>query len=96
MINFNYKNNTLFIYFNEDKKAGSLVQPHWPDGTPWANETEAFAWAAVFIAAIEDAEAPLAGDGPAEPTKLRYVEPVLPDPELVEVPELAPTLPITE
>ena len=87
MISFNYKDSTLFIYFNEDKKAGSLVQPHWPDGTPWGNKDEAFAWASAFIAALEDTEAPLAGDSPSEPTKLRYVEPAVVEGEPIKVVE---------
>jgi hypothetical protein len=59
--------------FYPDADAPSLFQPDWPDQTPWADATEAAAWAELYIASIEDEDAPYApttrGEaGKAKPT----------------------------
>ncbi len=56
-----------------------LVQPTWPDGTPWASKTQATNWAKAYIA-FATGESELApGDNPSNPTK-----------EVVEVTPLTP------
>lgn len=42
-----------------------LIQPEWPDGTPWASEAEARAWAELVIAWMADPEASEPPGGPA-------------------------------
>ena len=59
-----------------ENNAPFLFQPNWPNGTPWANATEAAAWADVFANSLEDPNSPLvAGDGPEEPARERPVPP---------------------
>lgn len=41
-----------------------LLQPEWPDGTPWANKEEATAWAEAFVKMMEDPKNGRPGDGP--------------------------------
>ncbi len=87
MATYEYANKTLTIYFTEDKEGGSLIQPHFPDGSPWENKAQAVAWAEAFLKALEDPEAPLPGDSPEEPLKPRPVAP-----ETVEQAEVAPVV----
>lgn len=59
--------------FYPDSEVASLFQPDWPDMTPWADRAEAAAWAELYIASIEDEDAPYApttrGEtGKAKPT----------------------------
>lgn len=59
------------FYPNSD--VASLYQPDWPDQTPWADAAEAAAWAELYIASIEDEDAPYAPNtrgeaGKAKPT----------------------------
>lgn len=58
--------NAIRVYYDGADVAG-LFQPHWPNGTPWANREEAEEWALLFIASIEDETAPFAPGGPGEP-----------------------------
>ena len=46
--------------------APSLFQPDWPNGTPWASREEAQAWADLYVASLEDDDAPYAPHGPGE------------------------------
>lgn len=46
--------------FYPDSDVPSLFQPDWPDMTPWANAAEAEAWAQLYIASVEDENAPYA------------------------------------
>ena len=57
------------LTISKNKEGPFLLQPSWPDGTPWASEIEAKTWANVLIASIEDITKPLPGDNPAQPTK---------------------------
>ena len=41
-----------------------LSQPCWPNGTPWADETEARNWAALALASMNDENAPEPPVGP--------------------------------
>ena len=50
--------------FYPDSDAPSLFQPDWPDQTPWADAAEATAWAQLYIASVEDENAPYAPTGP--------------------------------
>lgn len=71
------KNNAISIWDAEnpnDKDAPFMFQPDWPDTTPWANKTEAEAWAKAFIAELEDPTSEfLAGDSPKQPLKPRPI-----------------------
>ena len=57
--------------FYPDADAPSLFQPDWPDQTPWADTAEAEAWAQLYIASIEDEDAPYAPTGPGEAGKAK-------------------------
>jgi hypothetical protein len=52
--------------FYPDADAPSLFQPDWPNQTPWADAAEAGAWAQLYIASVEDEDAPYAPNGPGE------------------------------
>ena len=59
--------------FYPDADAPSLFQPDWPDTAAWADAAEAAAWAQLYIASVEDEDAPYApttrGEaGKAKPT----------------------------
>jgi hypothetical protein len=59
--------------FYPDSDVASLFQPDWPDTVAWADAAEAAAWAELYIASIEDEDAPYApttrGEaGKAKPT----------------------------
>jgi hypothetical protein len=59
--------------FYPDSDVASLFQPDWPDTTPWADAAEAEAWAVLYLASIEDEDAPYAPNtrgeaGKAKPT----------------------------
>jgi hypothetical protein len=59
--------------FYPDSDVASLFQPDWPDQTPWEDATEAATWAELYIASIEDEDAPYAPNtrgeaGKAKPT----------------------------
>ena len=43
-----------------DSDVPSLFQPDWPDMTPWADADEAEAWVQLYIASVEDENAPYA------------------------------------
>jgi len=65
------------IWFDENATAPGLLQPTWPDGTPWATKAEATSWALAYIEAITDLNSEfLPGDSPVEPLKLRPAMPV--------------------
>ena len=59
------ENNTVEL-FNDAQEAPFIRQPQWPNGTAWANASEARGWAEMYIEAIEVAEAPFAPSGPGE------------------------------
>ena len=52
--------------FYPDSDVASLFQPDWPNQEPWADAAEATAWAQLYIASIEDEDAPYAPNGPGE------------------------------
>jgi len=63
------KNNTVKIFIN-GQEAPIISQPEWPDMTPWADESEATAWAELFIQSIEDPETEfIPGYGPDQPSR---------------------------
>ena len=49
----------------------AVIQPAWPDGTPWADEAEALAWGNAWIAHQTDPEFATIAPGltPSEPTR---------------------------
>lgn len=63
MITFSFTNGVLEMYRDDVQ---FISQPSWPNGTEWASEDEATAWANAFIAAGEDAAAPYPANGPDE------------------------------
>lgn len=55
-----------------EKNAPFLYQPHWPDGTEWADKSEVQAWVQVFIESRENPDSEfLVGFSPDEPKRLR-------------------------
>ena len=60
------ENNTVKIY-SESQTEPVIVQPNWPNGTPWASASEAESWAMLCVAAMEDPEAPYAPACPGLP-----------------------------
>lgn len=58
--------NTVEI-FSENSEVPFLRQPAWPNQTPWADSSEARAWAEMFVEALEVPEAPFAPNGPGQP-----------------------------
>jgi hypothetical protein len=56
-------NNTVKIY-SDTQQDPVIVQPDWPNGTPWASYSEAETWAQLCIAAMSDPLAPYAPAGP--------------------------------
>lgn len=59
--------------FYPDSDVASLLQPDWPNNEAWADAAEAEAWAQLYVASIEDEDAPYApttrGEvGKAKPT----------------------------
>jgi hypothetical protein len=57
--------------FYPDADAPSLFQPDWPNQTPWTDAAEATAWAQLYIASVEDEDAPFAPNGPGEAGKAK-------------------------
>lgn len=52
--------------FHDDATVPSLYQPHWPNGESWSGNEEADAWAKLYIASIEDQNAPFAPNARGE------------------------------
>jgi hypothetical protein len=46
--------------FYPDSDVASLYQPNWPNGDAWADAAEASAWAVLYLASINDEDAPYA------------------------------------
>jgi len=61
-------NNAIRVWDNEnpnENEAPFMLQPDWPDTTPWADVAQATDWAEVFIASLNDpASEFVAGDNP--------------------------------
>jgi hypothetical protein len=57
--------------FYPDAQEPSLFQPDWPDTKPWADAAEAAAWAQLYIASIEDEDAPYAPTSRGEAGKAK-------------------------
>lgn len=56
-------------------EAPFMLQPEFPDTTPWKDKAQAKEWAELFIGAMDNPESEfVAGDGPAEIKKPRPVE----------------------
>lgn len=72
------KDNAIKVWDNEnpnENDAPFLLQPDWPDNTPWANKTEAESWALAFIESLENPESEFVpGESPDRPLKPRLVE----------------------
>tara|TARA_R110001606_G_scaffold19274_2_gene70994 strand:- start:176 stop:496 length:321 start_codon:yes stop_codon:yes gene_type:complete len=58
----------LRIWLEDETKQPTIIQPHWPDGTAWANYEEAEGWAEATLAQFTDPAIKfIAGSSPAEP-----------------------------
>ena len=91
MTRYNFEidtDNAIRIWDNEnpnDSGAPFMLQPDWPDTTPWADAAQATDWAEVFIASLVDPESELvAGNSPDTHPAIR------PEPEPEPEPEIAP------
>jgi len=51
--------NAVKVFIDGNTKP-SLYQPNWPSGESWANSSEADSWAKLYVASIEDPNAPYA------------------------------------
>jgi hypothetical protein len=58
--------NTIRI-FDGTSEVPFILQPHWPDGTPWATKQEAENWATATIASNNPDEPMDAGFSPSQP-----------------------------
>ena len=67
--------NTIRVWDNEnpnENDAPFMLQPDWPDTTPWESADQATEWAEVFIASMVNPESEfLAGDSPDTHPKIR-------------------------
>jgi hypothetical protein len=53
------------VYYGDSEVAG-LFQPHWPNGDSWDSAEEAEQWAQLFVASMDDPEAPFAPNARGE------------------------------
>lgn len=56
-------NNVVHIY-SDSKPDPVIIQPNWPNGTPWGSTEEAENWAQLCVLAMTDPSAPYAPSGP--------------------------------
>jgi len=63
MFSYIVDNNVVKI-FTESQTEPVIVQPNWPNGSPWASSQEAEEWANLCIAAMTEQSAPYAPAGP--------------------------------
>jgi len=61
--------------YEEGSKIPHLRQPHWPDGTHWADAAEAQQWADLYAASENDVNAPFAPDSKGKPGLVKHVSP---------------------
>jgi hypothetical protein len=57
--------NAVKVFYDENT-IPSLYQPNWPGGDQWVNAAEAESWAKLYIASIENENAPYAPNHPGE------------------------------
>lgn len=72
------QNNTLRVYnaTEDDGSAPFLLQPYWPDGTPWENKAQVIEWASIYIESITNPNSKyIFGLTPTEHPRIRPVEP---------------------
>lgn len=73
------EDNTLKIYRGNTWPL--ILQPTWPNGTPWSNRQEVEAWADLYIEHIENPESEyIPGNSPDNPKVLRPVEETVEEP----------------
>ena len=63
-------NNEVEVFY-PGAEAPSLRQPHWPNGAAWADAAEAAAWGALYVASINDENAPFAPSARGETGKAK-------------------------
>lgn len=57
--------NAVKVFYNDDT-IPSLYQPHFPNGDVWTDRAEAAAWAELYLASINDENAPYAPNARGE------------------------------
>lgn len=57
-------NKVVRVYAKDQDPTPFLIQPTYPNGAEWKDKADAEAWAALFIASIENPDAPFAPNGP--------------------------------
>ena len=68
----------LYIYDKNQQPEPLILQPTWPDGTPWGSPAEAQAWAEAYIESVTNPDCEyLPGSNPSEPTVAKPIETVL-------------------
>ena len=66
-LSYNVDSNNVVKIYSDTQSEPVIVQPNWPNGTPWASVTEAETWAELCLAAMNDPNAPYAPAGPGLP-----------------------------
>jgi hypothetical protein len=75
-IRFELDENNAVKCFKSGSNVPFSFQPNWPNGDAWVDAAEATAWAELYLASINDPEAPYAPqkrgvDGLAKPPKAK-------------------------
>jgi hypothetical protein len=65
--------NAVNIFYS-DSDVASLYQPTWPNGDAWADAAEASAWAVLYLASINDEDAPYAPGARGEAGRAKPTE----------------------
>jgi hypothetical protein len=64
MFSYVIDNNNLVKIYTDTQTEPVIIQPNWPNGTPWASSAQASDWAQACINAMSDPLAPYAPSGP--------------------------------
>jgi hypothetical protein len=56
--------NAVLIYSDAQPNDPIILQPNWPDGTPWASSQEASTWAESLITSMTNPDSPRPLSGP--------------------------------
>jgi hypothetical protein len=62
--------NTVKVWTGEEPYPAdpTVLQPWWPDGTPWGSAEEATLWAQTYITSVTNPSADRPGSRPSHPT----------------------------
>lgn len=64
MFSYIIDTNNVVKIFTESQTEPVIIQPNWPNGSPWNSEEEAAVWAQLCIDSMTSASAPYAPAGP--------------------------------